>query len=89
MQTQPFDTYQELIHSLLKRVGIVDDRKDIIPVSKNEMEMYKSYTWPQTKENPNPIYPEISAYKDYTLLEVDNIAYEVMKEELKIKGIII
>ena len=89
MQTQPFDTYQELIYSLLKRVGIVDDKQDIIPVSKDEMEMYKSYTWPQTKENPNPVYPETIKYKDYILLEVDDTAYEVMKEELKMKGIII
>jgi len=63
--TQPYDTYQELIQNIRK---VADGKTgETIGLSQDEYDMYISYTYPVTTENPNPLIPDVIEFEGNTL----------------------
>lgn len=65
MTQLPFETFNELTDHLKR--GIESNEDGIIYVTQDEMDMYTSYAYPKTEEDPNPIVPENVTFQGFTL----------------------
>lgn len=63
--TQPFDTYQELIQTIRRAKG--DKTGVVIGLSQPEYDMYISYTYPVTEQDPTPTVPAVIEFDGCTL----------------------
>lgn len=84
---QPYETYQELLRVLDKRKGVVENMDNVIPVSQAEMDMYKSYNWPDKvgENTPKEEAPEVITYLEDTLIVVSEEQLGEVKKEIENK----
>lgn len=61
----PYETFNELTDRLKR--GIESNEDGIIHVSQEEMDMYTSYAYPKTEEEPTPEVPENVTFQGFTL----------------------